>query len=109
MALLATQTVVLAGIVPAYVAAAAGGDTIDISTGRNCLVVKNGSGVSINVTLDSVAACDQGFDHNEVVAVAAGAEKWIGGLLLTSTRFGSVAAIAYSAVTTVTVAAMRMP
>lgn len=103
MAQLTPQIVTLTGTVLTFGAATAGaGDTIINNDGRCVLRVKNGSGGSINVTADSTKACDQGFDHDVVVAVAAGAEAVIGPFPVA--RFGRTVALTYSAVTTVTVA-----
>jgi hypothetical protein len=107
MALLVTQTVTQAGTVPAFVAASAGGDTM-VPGPTTSLRVKNGGGAPVTVTLDSVAPCSQGFDHNLTVAVAAGAEAEIGPI--DAARFAQpstgLAAITYSGVTSVTVAVM---
>lgn len=108
MAALTVQQAAQTGIVVAFVAAAGGGDSF-VNDGRTYLHVKNGGGGSINVTVDSVRACDQGGDHDVVVAVGAGAEKVIGPL--DPVRFngaGGAVAVSYSAVTTVTVAAVKL-
>lgn len=108
MAVLSVQQLTSAGVTPTFGAAAAGGDKF-ANNGRTFLVVKNGGGSEVTVTLDSKKNCDQGFDHNIQVAVAAGAEKWIGSL--EPNRFnnssGEVEA-SYSAVTSVTVAAVQV-
>ena len=107
MALLTVQIATQLGVIPSFVAAGAGGDTF-ANSARESLWVKNGSGVSINVTINSVLACDQGFDHDLVIAIAAGAEKIIGPF--STVRFNDVSGIlgvTYSAVTTITVAAVK--
>ena len=93
---------------PTGAAASAGGDTFD-NDGRTFLIVRNGGGSPMTVTVDSTQLCSQGFDHNEptAVSVANGAERWFGPF--PPTRFGTPAAVSYSAVTSVTVAAVRMP
>ena len=109
MADLTVQVISLLGIVPSLTAAAAGGDAF-LNSGREYLHVKNGGGASIDVTVDSVAVCNQGVDHNAVVAVAAAAEKLIGPF--PKARFNDAAEkvqVTYSGVTTVTVAAVRLP
>ena len=109
MADLTVQVISLSGIVPSFAAAAVGGDAF-LNSGREYFHVKNGSAASINATLNSVAACNQGFDHDAVVAVAAGAEKLIGPF--PKARFNDAAEkvqVTYSGVTTVTVAAVRLP
>lgn len=112
MAALVTQTLGYpAPLAPTYVAAGAGGDTI--KAGDNVReFVKNGSGASINVTIPRYPATDaEGVAEAPlVVAVAAGAERWIGplyGSRFTNPATGNVE-ISYSAVTTVTVAAVAM-
>lgn len=104
MATLTPQQVTTAGLAAAFVAAAGGGDKAHPGA-TSILRVKNGSGGSINVTLDSVRPSDYGTDVDVVVAVAAGAEKDI--LLSPASRFAGpdgLVSIAYSGVTDVTVA-----
>jgi hypothetical protein len=97
------------GNAPAFVAANAGGDTV-VPGDRTRLIVRNGSGASINVTIPAFPAT---LPHGAampalVVAVPAGGEKWIGPL--SGSQFANPAnglvAVQYSAVTTVTVAAI---
>lgn len=104
MATLTTQTITQAGTTPTYVAAAAGGDKLN--PGPTTFVhVKNGGAGSITVTVDSVAPCSQGADHNLVVSVPNGEERMIGPL--PADRFASatdgLVSITYSGVTTVTI------
>ena len=109
MADLSVQTISLSGLNPTYGAAAAGGDAF-VNSGREYLHVKNGGGASIDVTVDSQAQCNQGYDHNAVVAVPASGERLIGPF--PKARFNDAnekVQIAYSAVTSVTVAAVRLP
>lgn len=106
MAALSIQKITRTGLVPAYAAAGGSGDTF-VNDGATFLHVKNGSAGSINVTVNSQRTCDQGFDHDEVVAVGAGAEKMIGPFRtdrFNDTTTGAVA-VSYSATTTVTVGA----
>lgn len=108
MANLATQRLGLTGTTVTFVAASAGGDTLT-PAGGTFLHVKNGGVASINVTVDSVRPCDQGSDHDLVVAVAAGAEKLIP--VQDAARFANtsgLATVTYSAVTSVTVAAVAV-
>ncbi|RJX18505.1 MAG: hypothetical protein C4570_06400 [Ammonifex sp.] len=108
MAQLTVQNIALAGLTPSYAAAAAGGDNFT-NDGRAFLHVKNGSASSINVTVDSAVPCNQGFDHDITVAVAAGADKMIGPF--DPERFNDSTGkvnVTYSAVTTVTVAALHL-
>lgn len=106
MATLATQSISLAGLTPAPVAAAAGGDTF-VNNGRETLFVKNASAGAITVTVASPTKCDQGGTHNISVVVGAGAEAHIGPFSIT--RFGVNPTITYSAVTSLTVAVLAAP
>jgi hypothetical protein len=116
MAELTVQDVVEAGIVPSYDAAAGGGDTFDNPNGDVLLHVKNGGGGSINVTITAqqTTVKKSGFGDvtagNLVVAVGAGAEKMIGPFpTLKYNNSASEVAVGYSGVTSVTVAAVRVP
>lgn len=102
MAELAIQEVDHTGLEPdaGLTGAAAGGDTWQ-NTGQEMLRVVNGSGAPITVTVDSVQACDQGFDHDVQVAVPAGEERWLGPF--ETARFGRQPSLSYSAVTSLQV------
>lgn len=109
MADLTVQKVVLTGLNPSYEAAAAGGDAF-VNSGRTFIHVKNGGAGSIDVTVDSQTPCSQGYDHDAVVAVPAGEERMIGPF--TKERFNDndeKVQIAYSGVTSVTIAAIEVP
>jgi hypothetical protein len=107
MAALTTISMSYPSTAPSYVAAAAGGDTV--KAGDNVrLIVRNGGGSSINVTIPRYPATDaEGVAETAlVVAVPAGGERWIGplyGTRYTNPATGNVE-VAYSAVTSVTVA-----
>lgn len=104
----AAQVISRAGVVPAY-SAAANGDSCD--TGDTVVLhVKNGSGSSINVTLAAQGG-EGGLNLEDlVVAVPANTEKVIGPIV--ASLFGDPgtgnADIAYSALTTVTVACLSL-
>lgn len=104
MAALATQKVTRNGAAVTYTAAAGGGDTC--KPGANTVLhVKNGGGASITVTVTSTGSV---YGHPIVltpVAIGAGLERLIGPLRpeVVGNAAGDVA-IAYTAVTTVTVA-----
>ncbi len=66
------QEVIGAGVVPVFVAAAAAGNNF-VNDGRISLEFVNGHTAPITITIDSHAACNQGFDHDLVFTVAAGA------------------------------------
>lgn len=73
-----TQQIVRTGLTPALTAPTADGDIVDC--GNVALMVTNGSGSSINVTVQATASLD-GLDVADlVVAVAAGATRLIGPL-----------------------------
>lgn len=72
---LAAQTIPEAGLTPAYTAANVDGHAC--SPGRTILHVKNGSGVSINVTVQTGALFHGRAVGDDVVAVPAGAERLI--------------------------------
>lgn len=93
---------------PAGVAAAGGGDDFP-NDGNTMLKVVNGGGGAITVTVDSVTTCNFGFDHNspDAASVGAGETRFFGPFPVA--RFGSSVAVSYSGVTSVTVAAIRLP
>ena len=109
MATLTVQEISLTGLTISFAAAAGGGDQF-ANSGKEFLYVKNGGGGSINVTVDSQTLCDQGNDHDAVVAVGAGSEECIGPF--NKGRFDDSSEnvqITYSGVTSVTVAVVRLP
>lgn len=109
MATLTAQIIPLAGVTPALAAATAGGDQW-ANTGREYLHAKNAGASSINVTVNSQKACNQGFDHDVVVAVPAGQERLVGPF--PKDRFNDedgYALITYSDVTSLTVGVFRLP
>lgn len=108
MALLTVQQVGVGGLAPVYVAAGASGDTF-ANNGRTYLHVKNASASAVTVTIDSIAPCNQGFDHNLTVSVPAAGERMIG--TFDPSRFNndsSITTVTYSAATSVTVAAITL-
>jgi hypothetical protein len=105
MANLTPQTPGAAGIAVNFVAASAGGDTLLCSGSVEPeLIVKNGSGASINVTLVDVRKCSRGVAHDDVVPVAAGAEQAIPIPPYAIDPISGHVTITYSATATVTVA-----
>ena len=105
MATLVRSNAVLAGAVATYAAAAAGGDTF-ANDGNTVIHVKNGGASPITVTVDSVQMSNFGTDEDVVVTVANGSDKLIGPFSVA--RFGRTPTVTYSAVTTVTVAAISI-
>lgn len=104
MAVLSVQQMAHTGTTVTYGSAAAGGDTVDISNGRTFLHVKNG-GTSQTVTLATPGKVS-GLDIADNAVTVASGEKFIGPL--DPSLYGSVASIAYSAVTSVTIAAVTI-
>lgn len=107
MAALATGQITQTGLVTALVAAAAGGDTMETGP-TNFLHVKAGA-TGVVVTVDSVAPCSQGGDHNVAVTVSANTERFIGPI---TERFAQPANgranVTYDQVTTITAEAVRI-
>lgn len=109
MAVLGYQQVAIAGLAPTLVAATVGGDQLPTND-RGALMVKNGSGSSINVTVNVPGNTKYGLANPDpVVAVAAGATELIGPFPsdLADPADGLVH-ITYSAVTTVTVGGVQI-
>lgn len=111
MALLTVQQVTLAGLQPEFTPADVAGDQAPMDSDNVFVVVRNGGASDVDVTINSVKPCDQGFDHDEVVTVPAGEEAWIGGSKFRRDRFvdsqGRVS-WTYSDTASVTVAAFRL-
>lgn len=108
MAALTTTVVGLAGAAVAYTAATSGGD--DCQTGAGVvLLVKNGDASDHTVTLATPGTVNGLAIADRPVPVAAGAEKAIP--ITNDYRDPSTgrAAITYDAVTSVTVAVIRVP
>jgi hypothetical protein len=112
MALLTTQSITKSGLNPlATVSAAGGGDTIRCSD-RTFLYVRNADASSKTVTLDVPGNTDYGQARPDVaVVIAAGNFAMIGPIDATFMQPGTnppTANITYSAVTSVTVAAVQL-
>lgn len=108
MAALTTKIAGLDGTALTYVAAASGGDTCETGPGI-ALLIKNGDSESHTVTLETPGKF-KGLDiEDRAVAVAAGAEAAV--LVTSDYRDPStgLASITYDAVTSVTVAVIRVP
>jgi hypothetical protein len=108
MATLTTQNIATTGILPTYASAAGGGDAM-VADSTSFLHVKNGAGVSMTVTLATPATVDTTLAVGDrVVTVGATSEQMISvpAELYRDPATG-LAAITYSSVTTVTVAAIR--
>lgn len=107
VALLALQRITQSGLAPAFAAADAAGDRFQPGDDVK-LHVKNASAAAVTATVNSQKVCDQGVDHDLAVSVPAGGERVIGPL--PANRFADPAdglvKVTYSAVTSVTVAAL---
>jgi len=106
---LTVSTITTSGLTPPTYADANAAGNYFINNGKTFLIVKNASASPIKVTIDSPAYCDQGFQHDVEVTVAAGAEKWIGPF--PTVRFNDSSGdvqITYDAVTNVTVAVVSI-
>lgn len=117
MAALTIQPIVAAGLAPAYAAASAGGDTLQNDTQKNTFLhVKNASGSAINVTIApyvasvNVAGVGAVTVPSIVVTVpATTGDRMIGPFAQTYTDANGNVNVTYSAVTSVTVAAIKLP
>lgn len=108
MAILTVQKISLAGLKPAYQAAAVAGDEFE-NNGKTFYHVKNGSATAKAITFDSVKPCDQGFDHDVVVNIPAGEERLLGPFA--PERFNNQSRqvkVTYSSVDLLTVAAISV-
>lgn len=114
MAALTAQSITEAGVDATYSAADSEGDTFaNTSEARTFLHVKNGDSSSHTVTVTAVDASEDfaGWGtmtkSNSVVPVPAGEDRFIGPFPIRA--FGNNPAVTYSAVTSVTVAALKVP
>lgn len=108
MAVLNVQNFSSVGVAPAFAAATSGGDNFP-GNGTCYLFVKNASASSMTATVNSIAPCSYGFDHDLVTTVGAGATVQIGPF--PASRYNDANGnvnITYSAVTSVTVAVVSM-
>lgn len=107
MAALTTTVVPLTGAAVAYTAAASGGDTCQTGSGV-LLLVKNGDASSHTVTLATPGTVNGLAIADRAVAVAAGAEVAIPVTNDYRDPATGRAAITYAAVTSMTVAVVRV-
>lgn len=110
MALLSLQTVTAPGITPTYGAANVGGDKVGLSASNVFLHVKNGGGSAVTVTITTQSTNYKGLTvPDRTVSVPASGEKMIGPLdPALHADINQQAAIGYSAITSVTIAALRI-
>ena len=103
MAIATSNVPVIAGTAPAFAAPVAS-DTVQVGT---ILIVKNGSGSSITVTMATPGTLETGDAYpDKAYTVNAGAEAWIP-VLADYRNSAGVAAVTFSSVTSVTVAAIN--
>jgi hypothetical protein len=117
MATLTRQRITEEGAVVTFGAAAGGGDVVDNSDGKTFLLVTNGAGSSMTVTVAEQISGTTVDDPNygtlskadAAVTVTAGATAAIGPFKKTAFNNGSnQIAITYSSATSVTIAAMYL-
>lgn len=106
---LTPQVLADSGLVPVFAAADALGSQW-VNDGEEFLVVKNGSGAPINVTVTTGGTLMGAAVADTVVAVAAGAEEFIGPFppALYNQPSTDYVFVDFSAVTTVTVALCKV-
>tara|TARA_R100001440_G_scaffold4870_2_gene10746 strand:+ start:352 stop:702 length:351 start_codon:yes stop_codon:yes gene_type:complete len=114
MATITVQTITESGITPTFASATAEGDVMD-NDGKTFLMIKNGSGGSITVTITAqvTSVKTQLFGEttksNATIAVGAGAEGMIGPFSPSAFNTNdSQISITYSGVTGVTVAGFKL-
>lgn len=106
MSLIATSKLSLAGTKPNFTAAAAG-DLAKVGP-TMFLVVKNGAGSDINVTIAQPGNQPSGAPNDaEVIPVVAGSEAWIPLETFFANPVDGYAHISYSSITTITRAVVR--
>lgn len=111
MPLLPRETIDENGLLATYTAADVGGDTFD-NDGDTFLHVKNGGGAPITVTVtpEQPTTRKSGFGQltkpNAEVTIAAAGDQFLG--RFPTIAFGRVGAVTYSAVSSVTVAVLRI-
>lgn len=109
MATLTLQTIDLTGLEDFTLANATGGGDEFVNDGRTMLVVDNGGGAPVVVTVDSKLLSDYGTDEDNVVSVGAGSVAFIGPFQ--TKRFNGTSqlvSITYDGVASVTVAALQL-
>lgn len=104
MAVLTSQEIVRTGLNPSYSSAAGAGDSF-ANTGTEFIHVKNGSGSSMNVTVETTVTVDSLDVEDLVVAVPAAGERLIGPF--PCRWYGTSVGISYSDETSVTLAVIK--
>lgn len=106
MALLTAQAPAITGTAPSYTQVNST-DTVRFTNTPKVLIVKNGGGGSINVTVVVPGSTFGQANPDVVVAVPAAGERWIGPLD-SKMAVNGVITINYSGTTTVTAALMSL-
>jgi hypothetical protein len=104
MAVINPQPVPGAGAAPVFTAVSAA--DVLVNNGNSYYHVKNGGASPDTVTVDSVAPCNYGFDHDYSVSVPAGQERLLGPFPIS--RFGNNVNVTHSFITTVTAALVTL-
>lgn len=102
------QNAALTGLATSFEAANAGGNKF-LNTGRELLIVKNGGGGNVVVTIAATVQCNQGILHNQAVTVLAGATEIIG--TFPGARFNDATGyvtVTYDGVGSVTIAVIKV-
>jgi hypothetical protein len=105
--LVPVQEITGLGGAPTFVSAAAAGNHF-VNDGRVTLEFVNGHTAAITVTVNSIAPCNQGFDHDFIFSVPAGTRWRVPPL--DPGRFNNAAghtSVTYSLVTALTLAVIR--
>lgn len=104
---LTLQTIAKTGIVPSYASANVDGNSF-ANDGNTVLHVKNGSGSSITVTIQTPGTVDDLAVAERTVTVANASEKMIGPFPPGIYNQSGEVYVDYSAVTTITVGAFKI-
>ena len=108
MAIRGTEVIDADGLAATYYAASGGGDKVSPGPGQG-IHVKNGSGSSINVTLVTPGVVENDLAiADRVVAVPAGADRFISVPEIYRNSADNFADLTWSATTTVTFAVLRI-
>lgn len=108
MAALSAQVASPVGVAPTYNAVSAS-DTVPNPSGRTVLLVKNGSGASINVTLVGRGVMGDIVVPNRVIAVPAGQDRLISLDASLYNDASGLVTVQFSATATVTMAVLNLP
>lgn len=109
MATLTVQEVARTGLAPTYGAAAGGGDAIP-NDGRTMLHIKNGGGGAVTLTVVTQATVLGNAVADDTISVPAAGERMVGPFPpAIYNDVNQLTQLTYSGVTSVTVAAIRVP